>query len=51
MSANEIYVNVYRLNGMGSIENHFFVYQHQTNCQTPYHVGDGTDEMVIALRV
>jgi hypothetical protein len=51
MSANEIYVNVYRLNGMGSIENHFFVYQHQTNCQMPYHVGDGTDEMVIALQV
>lgn len=51
MSAYEIYVNGYRLGGLGSIENHLPACQHQTNYQIPYHVLDGTDELVIALRV
>jgi diguanylate cyclase (GGDEF)-like protein len=51
MSAYELYVNGYRLGGLGSIENHFPACQHQTNYPIPYHALDDADEIVIALRV
>jgi diguanylate cyclase (GGDEF)-like protein len=51
MSAYEIYVNGHQLGGLGSPDDHLPECQHQTNYQIPYYVIDGTDELVIALRV